>query len=150
MVVPEGVEMIEPGAFQDCIHLKAVFLPDSLREIGYGAFWGCTALEEVELPRQLAILERYAFYNCTSLASIDIPGRVEYVRQNFRSRAPAEGRKKRALGPAGVPKEKRPKETGESGPTAEDSPAADGDQSRRVFRVPADRSPHSPGDNGDW
>ena len=42
---------------------------------------------------------------------------AEYVRENFESRAPAEERKKRAPEPAGAPKEKRPKETGKSGPT---------------------------------
>ncbi|MCI9118853.1 MAG: leucine-rich repeat domain-containing protein, partial [Flavonifractor sp.] len=42
---------------------------------------------------------------------------AEYVRENFESHAPAEGRKKRAPEPAGAPKEKRPKDTGKSGPT---------------------------------
>ena len=43
---------------------------------------------------------------------------AEYVRENFGSHAPAEGRKKRTPEPAGAPKVKRPKATGESGPTA--------------------------------
>ena len=41
MVVPQGAERIEMGAFSSCVSLKSVTIPDSVTEIGIAAFADC-------------------------------------------------------------------------------------------------------------
>lgn len=40
-----GIVELESGAFENCIHLEKVVLPDSLEKVGGGIFDGCDALE---------------------------------------------------------------------------------------------------------
>lgn len=47
LVIPEGLEEIERGAFEECTSLKSVRLPDSLAKVGDYAFYTCTSLEKV-------------------------------------------------------------------------------------------------------
>ena len=47
LVLPEGVIDIEAGAFEDCVGLRAIFLPYTLQSIGDRAFAYCTSLTEV-------------------------------------------------------------------------------------------------------
>ena len=50
-ILPEGIEMIEDGAFLFCEELKRVVIPQWVRRIGNLAFYGCENLEVVELPK---------------------------------------------------------------------------------------------------
>ena len=79
VVVPEGVEEIERGAFARYTNLQSLTLPSTLKRIGFEAFKGCSALREVELPNSLLHIGFAAFEGCTSLASIRIPPRVESI-----------------------------------------------------------------------
>lgn len=74
--VPEGIEIIGSGAFQDCAELCAVVLPDSVCELHYWAFGGCNNLDNIYLGRNLYYIGSYAFAHCYSLCSIDIPASV--------------------------------------------------------------------------
>lgn len=95
VVIPEGVEVIEPNAFAFCENLERVSLPGTLREIGRAAFRACRSLREVDIPagvrltggdafRDCALLERVvlwgetalganAFRGCTSLREAELP-----------------------------------------------------------------------------
>ena len=46
VVVPDGVESIESGAFDGCSHIRRIAIPSSVREIYISAFDGCLSLEE--------------------------------------------------------------------------------------------------------
>ena len=41
VVIPDGVRHIQKDAFDSCIRLKKVVLPQELESIGWGAFAGC-------------------------------------------------------------------------------------------------------------
>ena len=47
--LPEGLEVIEAGAFEGCSALASVRIPNSVKRIGRHAFYG-TAIREVVLP----------------------------------------------------------------------------------------------------
>ena len=45
--IPEGTEIIGPGAFRDCGRIKTVSLPGSVRKIGEMAFYNCRRLTDI-------------------------------------------------------------------------------------------------------
>ena len=77
--VPEGIEIIGSGAFQDSTELCAVVLPDSVCELHYWAFGGCINLDNIYLGKNLYYIGNYAFAHCYSLRSIDIPASVHSI-----------------------------------------------------------------------
>ena len=53
-VVPPRFRKVGEGAFQDCIHIAEVQLPEGMVEIGNEAFSGCAELTSINLPATLA------------------------------------------------------------------------------------------------
>lgn len=78
-VIPEGVKVIDPGAFCDCISLKSVTIPGSVECIGSQAFSWCYGLEEVTISDGVSGIERDAFYGCKRLSSVMIPKSVRTI-----------------------------------------------------------------------
>ena len=81
VVLSEGVEDINRGAFYNCTKLSAINFPETLRNIygrnynynhddDYGAFESCTALKKVEFPSSLDTIGRQAFQNSTALDTV--------------------------------------------------------------------------------
>ncbi|MBQ3328784.1 MAG: leucine-rich repeat protein [Eggerthellaceae bacterium] len=77
--IPEGVARIGDGAFEGCTSLASVFIPDSVAEIGESAFSCCDALVSASIPEGVADIGSWAFYGCTSLASVAIPRNVTRI-----------------------------------------------------------------------
>lgn len=77
--VPEQVEVIAQGAFEDNDSIRKVVLPSRLKEIGYNAFAGCDNLLEVDIPDSVAAIGSSAFANCKSLCDVSIGKGVETV-----------------------------------------------------------------------
>ena len=105
----KNLTTIEAGAFENCVNLKKVILPDSVVSIGKNAFRGCTKLESsnntqilnfknvtyigpnafygcsgtefktINLPSTLVTLGTQSFYNCENLEAITIPENVTQV-----------------------------------------------------------------------
>ena len=50
-VIPDSVEEIGEGAFQDCLGLTRIDIPDSVTEIGYQAFSGCANLTRITVGK---------------------------------------------------------------------------------------------------
>lgn len=67
------IESIEQLAFQDCVELTSLTIPDSIDSIGDFAFRNCAKLIDIHLPSSLTSLAQNAFRECSSLASISIP-----------------------------------------------------------------------------
>lgn len=94
---PKNLELIEYGAFEDCVSLESVDLtgtkllqifeesfrrcenlrevkfPDTLNVIWSWAFEGCASLTEGDLPDNVATVGEDAFSNCTSLKVVKLP-----------------------------------------------------------------------------
>ncbi|MBQ9774251.1 MAG: leucine-rich repeat domain-containing protein, partial [Clostridia bacterium] len=72
VVFEEGstLHAISPYAFQNCINLKNVALPESITEIGYSVFSGCISLETITLPKSVESIGSNSFYGCDALVAI--------------------------------------------------------------------------------
>ena len=71
--VPGTVTSIADSAFQGCIGLSGINLPNGLTAIGNGAFYDCRGLIALNLPSNLTSIGYLAFANCTGLTTITIP-----------------------------------------------------------------------------
>lgn len=73
--IPEGVESIADGAFEDSSVVK-VTLPEGVISIGTAAFKNCTMLRAINIPESVMFIDDEAFYGCHRL-ELDIPSSVD-------------------------------------------------------------------------
>ena len=71
------VTAIGEKAFQNCINLKSVTIPNGVTSIGEYAFLSCTSLKSVDIPNSVTSIGISAFYSCTSLESICLPSGLD-------------------------------------------------------------------------
>lgn len=64
------------GAFEDCISLENIVIPNSVTEMNASTFRGCTSLKSITLSKALLHIGSHCFQNCESLTSIVIPNNV--------------------------------------------------------------------------
>ncbi len=92
IIIPEGVESIGDGCFENCAclehitingniyligdgtfsgcgNLKEIYIADSVRNIGRSSFAGCSALETVYMSRNVVYIPESCFANCTALST---------------------------------------------------------------------------------
>lgn len=77
--IPDGIEIIEESAFENCKNLEYVILPDSIRIIGKCAFKNCCNLKEIVMSETLLIISEEAFENCSLLKKIDLPNNLQVI-----------------------------------------------------------------------
>jgi len=71
LYVPESVEEIGFGAFEDSALTEVLFMPNAnILSVGYRAFYGAKNLVSITLPANIISLDYYAFANCTSLQTV--------------------------------------------------------------------------------
>ena len=75
--VEEGVERLGRYAFNTCLGLHTVTLPDSVTGIGKGCFAGSAALAALHIGQNTEAIGDYAFYQCAALASVTYTGSSE-------------------------------------------------------------------------
>ena len=82
--VPQGTRIIDAWAFDECIHLKKVIIPDSVTEIHTGAFSQCQNLESISIPKSITEIDYMAFYQCDNLILKVVEGSFaeQYCRAN--------------------------------------------------------------------
>jgi hypothetical protein len=59
--LPENLQTIEQGAFQDCFNLTTINIPENVSPIGTSAFNNCPNLTGISLPPTLPRIEEYLF-----------------------------------------------------------------------------------------
>jgi hypothetical protein len=64
------VTAIGDYAFDLCLDLASISMPNTITIIGEGAFCNCRALSAVEIPSSVTFIGNYAFERCNSLASV--------------------------------------------------------------------------------
>ena len=76
--IPEGVQKISPGCFQNHNELQSVYLPDSIKEIGEDAFRDCNGLTTISGGNYLESIGDRAFYKCP-VTTFTIPSTVKSI-----------------------------------------------------------------------
>ena len=79
VTIPDTVETIGRGAFEENKNIKLVEIPNSVENIEPYAFWGCDNLEGVDIGKGLDRVGDYAFSNCNSLKSMVLPSNVSFI-----------------------------------------------------------------------
>ncbi|MDO5447685.1 MAG: leucine-rich repeat protein [Prevotellaceae bacterium] len=79
VTMPNSVTSIEDFAFAFCIGLTSITIPNSVTSIGDYAFSGCTALMSVTLSKNLTSIGEMLFWACENLGSIIIPNGVKSI-----------------------------------------------------------------------
>ena len=69
-----SVTSVGNSAFEDCITLSSVTIPDSVTSIGNSAFKDCVNLTAVSIPDNVTYIGGSAFEGCINLNSVAIPG----------------------------------------------------------------------------
>ena len=70
------VRRIGYNAFENCIHLNDVRIPNSVISIMIEAFWNCVSLTKIKIPDSVINIDENAFGRCISLKEINIPNSV--------------------------------------------------------------------------
>ena len=71
--IAEGTKGIAGAAFNNCVELTDVMIPESVICIGQAAFAGCSQLANINLPSDIKTIDAETFLMCTNLNSITIP-----------------------------------------------------------------------------
>lgn len=77
--IPDTVEVIGEGAFEDNTRVELVVVPNSVRRIEAYAFWGCDKLDTVVLGKGLKAVGDFAFTNCSGLEQMSIPSNINSI-----------------------------------------------------------------------
>lgn len=95
LTIPDSLQYIEEGAFENCVNLRNISLGKNIQIIGardkiyqdgykdssgltLGAFENC-AIENIELPETLENLGENTFRGCEKLQSVNIPKKVKKI-----------------------------------------------------------------------
>ena len=90
--ISQKTRVIYPFAFSECASLTNISFTENLVSIGDGAFQNCIGLTNVVLPNSLKYLSysgrnigssRGAFKGCENLVNIVVPASVKYLGSNF-------------------------------------------------------------------
>ena len=70
--LPASITYIPDDAFNMCLGVKEVHLPESIESIGDYAFWQIPLLENITIPASVKSIGNYAFAFCENLRNIDL------------------------------------------------------------------------------
>ncbi len=79
ITMPDGLEAIRTGAFDDCKGLLSIEIPQTVNEIGMFAFQNCAKITNVIIPDQVKELKSFAFGYCVNLRDVNIGASVEEI-----------------------------------------------------------------------
>ncbi len=73
---------IAEGAFEGCLSLKEVNLPDNIKKLEEKTFFNCTNLERIDL-KNIEQIEKHVFVNNYKLKEITLPKNIAVVNPQF-------------------------------------------------------------------
>lgn len=78
VTIPGSVTEIHACAFDSCMNLKSIVIPEGVQKIGRETF-ARSGLTSITLPQSLTEIGSLAFAQCKSLKTIDIPYGVTFI-----------------------------------------------------------------------
>ena len=82
-VIPDGVVIVDEGAFMECDNLVSVCLSNTVATLRTWAFSGCSNLISVSISSSVSSIDEYVFYSCNRLESIEVdPANVRYSSED--------------------------------------------------------------------
>ena len=78
-----SLEKIADSAFEGCVSLVKITLPEQITTIGTSAFNGCTNLKKIAIPNAVTSIGSSAFSGCTSLTRVDITDLSAWCKIGF-------------------------------------------------------------------
>lgn len=79
IILLSNITTIGAWAFQDCVNLTSIEIPNSVTNIGVQVFMSCSNLTNVVLPEGITEITIHEFRSCRSLKSINIPSSVTSI-----------------------------------------------------------------------
>ena len=70
---------IADRAFEGCVHLETIAIPDGVTQIGNRAFRGCESLASISIPESVTQIGDWVFFDCKALVAIAIPNSVTQI-----------------------------------------------------------------------
>ncbi len=77
--INSGCRIIANSAFDNCMNLLSISIPESVNTIGDRAFADCFGLTTVSIPKSVTSIGKLAFYDCCWLGVITIPESVTTI-----------------------------------------------------------------------
>lgn len=62
IIFDKPVTLIGERAFEACLNLTSIKIPNSVTEIGYGAFYNCRGLTNINIPNSVTTIGHLVFY----------------------------------------------------------------------------------------
>lgn len=79
VIMPEGLEVIGHGAFEDCKNLLSADMPQSTNTIEGSAFSNCAKLTNVSIPDKVTSVKSFCFAYCVNLRNVHIGNNVKEI-----------------------------------------------------------------------
>lgn len=74
-----GVTSIGQSAFNSCVSLRSIEIPNTVSSIATSAFINCSQLTSINIPNGITRIENSCFRGCTSLTQITLPASITYI-----------------------------------------------------------------------
>lgn len=81
LIIESTVTELPINAFEYCVNLKKIVLPEGISAIPQFAFAGCTSLEEVVIPSTVTYVGTYAFAGCDKINSFVVTRNITTMGQ---------------------------------------------------------------------
>lgn len=80
--IPDSVNEIGSGVFQQCSNLKSAIIGNGLTYISTDLFQSCVSLTDITFGKHVTSIDDGAFWNCGSFKSFEIPEGVTSIGDN--------------------------------------------------------------------
>ncbi len=74
-----AIKEIQSGAFENCISLNKIVIPQNVETIGDNVFSGCSSLKEVTISYGVTSIGDFVFKNCVALEQISLPQTINNI-----------------------------------------------------------------------
>ena len=75
--------MLEARAFENCVSLEEIYIPEGVVEIPDRAFYRCHNLKQITLPSTLKKIGKEAFAFCYGLSDTSLPENIVVGERAF-------------------------------------------------------------------